>query len=130
MLAPRQALGDTDIVFPLPRYPDAPRSRATLVGEALPLTAGFDLTVDEVEERVVARDPVQVATAVRRFFEGRKLTVLVVDGGEPGVVGRLKRAERIEKELGVRVPSHEFAVEITEIEDPLLRPGDYAIAML
>jgi hypothetical protein len=152
------ALDDTHIVYPLRRYPDAPRSRATLLGEALPIASGLDITDDDldqiravlrakgvrraslcfvesrilagVEGRVIARDPVQVTQMVRRLFETRKPTVLFVDGTDPQRASRFARVDRVTKELERRVPSLGLAVEITDMRDALLEPGEYAIGLL
>jgi hypothetical protein len=152
------ALADTEIVFPLRRYPDAPRSRATLLGEALPIASGLDITEDDleriravlrsvgaqraslclvesrilmgVEERVIARDPVQMVQMVRRLFESRKPTILLVDGVDPQSGSRSARADRVKEELERQVPGRELAVRITDLADALLEPGEYAIGLL
>jgi hypothetical protein len=152
------ALGDTEIVVPIRRDPDAPRSPATILGDALPLASGFDLAPSEieairrvveaespvraslafvdsrvivgVEDRVIARSQVKVATTVRRLFESRRPTLLFADGSTASDMSRFDLQGRLKDALVARLADRAPEVEITNADDPLLCAEGYAIELV
>ena len=152
------ALGDTGIVVPIRRDPEAPRSRATILGDAMPLASGFDLAPNEieairgvveaespvraslafidsrmilgVEDPMIARSPAGVATTVRRLFESRSPTLLFADGSKADEMGRFELERRLKDALVARLADRAPDVVITTADDPLLSADGYAIELV
>jgi hypothetical protein len=152
------ALGDTGIVVPIRRDPEAPRSPVTILGDAVPLASGFDLAPSEIEairgvveaegpvraslafvdsrvilgvgDPVIAGSPVGVATTVRRRFESRRPTLLFAGKPEADDRSRFELERRLKDALVARLADRAPEVEITTADDPLLCADGYAIELV
>jgi hypothetical protein len=152
------ALADTDIVIPLRRDPEAPRSPAVIMGDALPLGPDLDLEPHEIEairvfatrsgairaslalvesrslvevtDRTIARDPVHVVIHSRRLFESRYPVLLFADGQAKDGHARLRLEGQLQDALDGRLADRAPRVRVTDAEDPLLGAASYAIRLV
>jgi hypothetical protein len=143
-------LTDTRIVVPIRRYPLSPRSPATIMGEALPLAAGLDLSQGEiatlrslvqdegavraslavVESRSVLGAYGQTGEYSRMLLESRRATVMLADGSWRFPGGGLERSDRLEKKIEASLGDRQVRVLVTALDDPLLEAEGYSIRLV
>ena len=150
------ALGDTRIVIPIRRDATAPRSPATLLGDALPLSTGFDLEpreVDEIREVALAEGAVRASLAYvesrsligehrpigtsprvdvveRRLIESRQVTLMFADGTPWQAPGGLEHGQAIDAALRARLAGRAPQVAVTDLDDPLLNAAGYSMVLI
>ena len=150
------ALGDTRIVIPLRRDATAPRSPATLLGDALPISTGFDLEpreVDVIREVALAEGAVRASLAYiecrsligehrlvgtspsvnlleRRLIESRQVTLMFADGTPWHAPGGLEHSHAIDTALRARLGGRAPKVAVIDLDDPLLAAAAYAIVLI
>ena len=151
-------LGDSRVVAPIRRDADSPRSPAIIMGDALPLSAGFDPRPEEIDELrafvqaegasrgslayvqtrsvlgitvpLPGAHPGRVSGYERRVLESSHPVLLFADGTKR-YEGGPERERQLDASLTARLARRTaIRIAVTDLDDPLLDAEGYSIRLV